>query len=85
MYMIRILFIFLLSILGLQCSQRPYQPNYNQQTSHNNTIKTRNKIVQKQANTEIRRSNLQRKRARKTKEAKHQNKKANKYSKKLVK
>ena len=85
MYMLRILFIFLLSILGLQCSQRPYQPNYNQQTNHNNTVKTRNKIVQKQADDEIRRSNLQRKRARKTREAKHQTKKATKYSKKLVK
>jgi hypothetical protein len=85
MFMLRILFIFLLSILGFQCSQRPYQPNYNQQTSHNNTVKTRNKIVQKQADDEIRRSNLQRKRARKTKEAKKQTKKANKYSKKLVK
>ena len=85
MFMLRILFIFLLSILGFQCSQRPYQPNYNKQTSHNNTIKTRNKIVQDHANDEIRRSNLQRKRARKTRDAKHQNKKATKYSKKLVK
>ncbi len=83
--MLRILFIFLVLILGLQCSQRPYQPNYNQETSHNNTVKTRNKIVQKQADHEIRRSNLQRKRARKTRKAKQLNKKADKYSKKLVK
>lgn len=83
--MLRILFILLLSILGLQCSNRPYQPNYNQQKDHNNTVKARGKIVQDQANKEIRRSNLQRKRARKTRQAKHQTKKSNKFSKKLVK
>ncbi len=83
--MLRFLFIFLVLILGLQCSHRPYQPNYNQQTSHNNTIKSRSAIIDRQSRQEIRRSNLQRKRARKDRKVKKLNKKANKYSRKLVK
>lgn len=83
--MLRILFILLLSIFGLQCTPKPYQPNYNTQKSHNNTMKERKAIVTKQAEREIRRSNLQRKRARKKRSARHLEKKANKYNKKLVK
>jgi hypothetical protein len=81
----QILLIFFLAILGFDCSHRPYQPNYNQQTSHNNTIKSRSAIIDKQSRQEIRRSNLQRKRARKDRKVKRLNKKASKYSKKLVK
>jgi uncharacterized protein YlxW (UPF0749 family) len=81
----RILFIFFLAILGFNCSHKPYQPNYNQQTSHNNTIKSRSAIIDRQSRQEIRRSNLQRKRARKDRKVKKLNKKANKYSRKLVK
>lgn len=83
--MLRLLFILILVIVGLRCSKRPYQPNYNNHVSHNDVVKSRDKIVLKQAEREIRRSNLQRKRARKERSARHLNKKANKYSRKLVK
>ncbi len=82
--MLRILFILLISILGMQCTPRPYQPNYNKHVSHNDVVKSRAKMVQKQANREIKRSNLQRKRARKDRSLKHIGKKAKRHSKKLV-
>lgn len=83
--MLRIIFVFFVLILGFQCAKKPYQPNYNTRQTHNETVKSRTRMVQKHADWEIRRSNLQRKRARKDRVARHMNKKAEKYSKKLVK
>ena len=80
----RILFIFLLLMLGMRCAPKPYQPNYNREVSHNRVVATRNSMVQKQADKEIRRMNLQRKKARKRMAAKHKSKKAEKNSKKLI-
>ena len=60
----RILFIFLFLMLGIRCAPKPYQPNYNREVSHNSVIAVRNSMVQKQADKEIRRMNLQRKKAR---------------------
>ena len=82
--MLRILYIFLIVILCAQCSPKPYQPNYNKDVSHNDVMKNRNAIVQKQANREIKRVNKQRKQARKQHSSKRLNRKAEKYSKKLV-
>ncbi len=80
----RILFIFLFLMLGIRCGPKPYQPNYNREVSHNSVIAARNTMVQKQADGEIRRMNLQRKKARKRMAAKHKSKKAEKNSKKLI-
>lgn len=82
--MLRILFIFLILILGLQCTPKPYQPNYNKDISHNDVVRNRNAIVQKQANREIKRSNDQRRKARKKRATRRLSRKAEKYSKKLV-
>ena len=71
-------------MLGIRCAPKPYQPNYNREVSHNSVIAVRNSMVQKQADKEIRRMNLQRKKARKRMAAKHKSKKAEKDSKKLV-
>jgi hypothetical protein len=83
--MIRILFLCLISLVLLCCAHRPYQPNYNKDVSHNDVIKNRQAMIQKQADGEIKRLNKQRKKERKRRSAKHLNKKADKYSKKLVK
>ncbi len=82
---LRILSLLLLLFLGIQCASRPYRPNYNEHTSHNDIVKSRNRIVQNHADDEIRRSNLQRKRGRKDRQAKKTQRKAAKYSKKLIK
>jgi len=79
-----LLFIFIL-MLGLQCSHRPYQPNYNTKTNHNAVVKERNRMVTRQAKHEIKRSNKQRAKARRSRKAKRENKKAAKYAKKLIK
>jgi len=82
--MLRFLFIFLISILGFQCAKKPYQPNYNGKTSHNNTVKTRNQIVQREANSQIKAANKLRKNSRKARSAKSLNKQSKKDSKKLI-
>lgn len=83
--LLRFLLFFFIMMLGLQCSHRPYQPNYNTKTNHNAVVKERNRMVTKQAMHEIRRSNKQRAKARRSRAAKRENKKAIKYSKKLIK
>lgn len=82
--MLRILYIFLVMILCTQCNPKPYQPNYNRDVSHNDVVKNRNAMVQRQADREIKRANKQRKQARKKHSAKRLQRKAEKYSKKLV-
>ena len=82
--MLRILYIFLIMILCMQCNPKPYQPNYNKDISHNDVVKNRNAMVQRQAEREIKRANKQRKKERKKHSAKKLQKKAEKYSKKLV-
>lgn len=82
--MLRILYILLVLILCMQCTPKPYQPNYNKDISHNDVMKNRGSMIQRHADREINRYNKQRKKARKKHSAKRLNKKAEKYSKKLV-
>ena len=83
--LLRILVLIFIMMLGLQCSQRPYQPNYNTKSNHNAVVKERNKMVTRQAKREIKRSNKQRSKARRSRKAKRENNKAAKYAKKLIK
>ena len=83
--MIRKLFIFLILILGLNCTNKPYQPVYDRNSSHNANVASRDKMVRKHADSDIKRINKQRKRARKKRAAKHALRRAEKDSKKLIK
>lgn len=83
--MIRKLFIFLILILGLNCTNKPYQPNYDNHSDHNSTVGARDKMVRAHANKEINKINKRRKKARKKRAAKSASRRAEKDSKKLIK
>ena len=82
--MLRILFIFFLLILTFGCGNKPYQPNYNTGTNHNNEMSTRNEMMQKRGESEINRMNKQRRKARKKSAAKHLARKSNRNQKKFI-
>jgi len=72
-------------ISGLISCHNPYQPNYNTHTSHNDLVKVRKRMVEKQAQKEINRANKQRRRARKSRKVKKLQRKESKFAKKLIK
>jgi hypothetical protein len=72
-------------IAGLFSCHKPYQPNYNTHTSHNDLVRVRKHMIEKQAKHEINRSNKQRKKARKSRKVKKLQRKEAKYARKLIK
>jgi hypothetical protein len=61
--MFRLLLFLLLSLVAVQCSKKPYRPNYNQSKTHNGAVSMRSKMVQKQCEKDIKASNKARKKA----------------------
>jgi hypothetical protein len=82
---LKTLLILMILISGLISCHKPYQPNYNTHTSHNDLVKARKRMVEKQAQKEINRANRQRRRARKSHKVKKLQRKESKYAKKLIK
>jgi hypothetical protein len=82
---LKTLLILMILISGLISCHKPYQPNYNTHTSHNDLVKARKRMVEKQAQKEINRANKQRRRARKSHKVKKLQRKESKYAKKLIK
>lgn len=85
---LRILILVFVTLLSIQCGNKPYQPNYNTSRTHNGDIAGRNRMVQRQCNRDIKAANKARKRASKKRvnrmnkrHEKRSDKKKKKYSK----
>lgn len=61
--MFRLLFILFLAFVTIQCSPKPYKPNYNQSRTHNGDVAMRTRMVQKQCKRDIKNANKARKKA----------------------
>jgi len=82
---VKSILILMILIAGLISCHKPYQPNYNTHTSHNDLVRVRKRMIEKQAKHEINRSNKQRKKARKSRKVKKLQRKEAKYARKLIK
>jgi hypothetical protein len=66
MNLLRILIILLLAITSIQCSNKPYQPNYNKARNHNGDLAGRSRIIERQTKRDINAANKARRKASKT-------------------
>lgn len=63
MNIFRILIILLLAITTIQCSDKPYQPNYNRARTHNGDLAGRGRMIERQTKRDIKAANKARKKA----------------------